>query len=171
MSCRQVACGGHHTVALLNKLPPLSNDMHLMINHSALSDLTILSEDGTNFSAHRAILSARSPYFYKLFSEQPDLKQISIEADHATIMTLLQFIYTDDTTLSKSIAAKNSIIYKLAKLYELPRLQESCQVINEEIDSTSPPTLSKDIEKILNNPNYFPDFVFLVENKKIFAHK
>lgn len=170
-TCRQVACGGHHTIGLFNKLPPLSNDLSLIINQNEFSDVTLVSLEEKKIYAHRAILSARSPYFLQLFSENSQLDKVSINADHATVMNLLQFIYTDDCTVAKNMAQKDSSLYKLAELYQLPRLQELCDAINEESNSISPPTLSEDIKKTMDNPNFFPDFVFLIEGKKIYCHK
>ena len=68
-----------------------------------LYDITIISEDAVEFSAHRCILSARLEYFNSMFSlgwiETGKNKQLNLPVPSKVLVVILEYIYKDETPL------------------------------------------------------------------------
>ena len=68
-----------------------------------LHDITIISEDAIEFSAHRCILSARLEYFNSMFSlgwiETGKNKQLNLPVPSKILAVILEYIYKDESLL------------------------------------------------------------------------
>jgi len=75
----------------------LSDDLGRLFENQKFSDV-ILSVNGREFYAHKAILAARSPVFAAMFEhEMEEKKQNRVEItdmDHEVLGEMLKFIYT-----------------------------------------------------------------------------
>lgn len=89
-----------------------------LLTRQAFSDV-VLTVNGKEFKAHRAILSARSPVFKAMFDRDPTpVKTSRIEIsgmDEATFVGLLRFIYTGEAENADNAANLLAIIDKHAK--------------------------------------------------------
>merc|ERR1712189_13137 len=79
----------------------LKEMLHDMMSSNELTDLTLVSEDKKHFKAHKVVLSASSPVFKSIISENvltsPLIYLRGIQSDE--IETILQFIYLGEATL------------------------------------------------------------------------
>jgi speckle-type POZ protein len=107
-------------------------------NNEHLIDVEILCKDNKKFSAHKAILAARSPVFLTKFKSEPlqpknaPLKQITIDdVDSSTVEQFLYFLYTGELKIPMLV---NEELLKLALRYQLTTLIELCQIGVHEID-------------------------------------
>ncbi|XP_011302108.1 speckle-type POZ protein [Fopius arisanus] len=75
----------------------LSRDYSVLLNQGNFSDMTIIVE-GERLSAHKAILSARSPVFATLFdNSKNETTQVKIDnTEVAVVRAMLEYIYTGD---------------------------------------------------------------------------
>jgi len=88
------------------------------------ADVTLKSEDGSTFAAHRQLLAMRSPVFRAMFyglMREAQSGIASINASSAGVRELLSCIYTDEIDQG----ALNLIgceLFELGTQYEVPRL-------------------------------------------------
>jgi hypothetical protein len=101
-------------------------------------DVEFVCRAGKKFSAHKAILAARSPVFLTKFKNEPPqpknapLKQITIDdVDSTTVEQFLYFLYTGEPKIPM---LDNEELLKLAFRYQLTTLIELCQIGVHEID-------------------------------------
>lgn len=169
LSCQIIGCGAFHTVALINQVAPYSNDLRILLNNPLFSDI-IFVIDGKKIYAHRCILSARSSYFRQLFQSAPDLKEIPLNVDSKSFLTILEFLYTDQANVSPSESSKESPLYQLSEEYGISTLIQLFNSLNEGKALFLPSSLWRDISCLLENP-MFSDFAFKVEGTMIHVHK
>jgi hypothetical protein len=107
-------------------------------NNQHLVDVEFVCKDNKKFSAHKAILAARSPVFLTKFKNEPPqpknapLKQITIDdVDSTTVEQFLYFLYTGEPKIPM---LDNEELLKLAFRYQLTTLIELCQIGVHEID-------------------------------------
>ena len=83
----------------------INQQMFKYVDQGHYSDVTITSSDGKQFSVHRIVLAARSPYFHALFtsglgeigdSSSSSLKLIDV--DSTSLKIILSYIYTSELT-------------------------------------------------------------------------
>ena len=71
---------------------------------SELSDVIIVSEDMSEFPAHRCVLSARLEYFNSMFShgwiETSKTQKLNLPIHSAILSVLLEYIYRDEPPAS-----------------------------------------------------------------------
>ena len=105
----------------------LSEDLSGLFESQKFSDV-ILSVNGREFFAHKAILAARSPVFAAMFEhEMEEKKQNRVEItdmDHDVLREMLRFIYTGKApNLEKMaddlLAAADKVIIHCTKCYLL----------------------------------------------------
>mmetsp|Transcript_58033 Transcript_58033/g.129510 ORF Transcript_58033/g.129510 Transcript_58033/m.129510 type:complete len:538 (-) Transcript_58033:66-1679(-) len=111
--------------------PPSSfrRDMLRMLSDPALSDISF-EVDGQTVSACRALIMARSEYFYTMLNSdflEGKLKgSIPIqETTKDAFLAVLQYLYTDEVDLSDGVVLD---VLRLAHRYHLPRLCQECCV-------------------------------------------
>jgi hypothetical protein len=96
-------------------------------------EFLFVKEEGLLF-AHRFILSARSPVFAAMFSNdmiESQTGRVEIhDADFCLFRHFLKFIYTGKL----DIAARNLELLALADKYQIETLQEMCQAATREVD-------------------------------------
>ena len=97
------------------------------------ADVEFIVQD-KRFSAHKAILAARSPVFKVEFTKEKSKKdnshQIRIhDVDASTFEQFLHFVYTGETPL-----LANANLLKLAERYQLKTLENLCRVALLEVD-------------------------------------
>eukprot|EP00811_Abedinium_folium_P036880 NODE_9548_length_1415_cov_16.253882.p1 GENE.NODE_9548_length_1415_cov_16.253882~~NODE_9548_length_1415_cov_16.253882.p1 ORF type:complete len:467 (-),score=118.54 NODE_9548_length_1415_cov_16.253882:13-1377(-) len=97
-----------------------------------LCDVTLVSAEAVEFSAHRAVLAARSPVFRNMFhAGMVEARHGVVElpdAHSAALAAMLEFMYTDE--LPQSAMAEPQLIcdlLKLARKYEVLRLVSLCE--------------------------------------------
>uniref|UniRef100_A0A0K0FD94 Speckle-type POZ protein-like (inferred by orthology to a human protein) n=1 Tax=Strongyloides venezuelensis TaxID=75913 RepID=A0A0K0FD94_STRVS len=101
----------------------LISDYGNMFDSSFFYDCVIKVED-TEIQVHKAILSARSPVFYDIFTSASDKSQtniIEIKGFSAEVVRkMLKYIYTDEISDIQNMANQ---MFEIANIYELDRLK------------------------------------------------
>ena len=83
----------------------LAKRLNMMRRQDHLCDITLATKDGKQFKAHRNVLSAASPFFFKLF--QSDMKEnregiVRFEEISGAVMEdVLEFIYTGSVEVTQ----------------------------------------------------------------------
>ena len=111
----------------------LKDDMASLMQDGASSDVTLVA-GRSNFRAHKAILSARSPVFARMFQHrmiENTMNRVNItDIKPEILQVVLRFIYTDDcavfqkSTSSKQIARE---LFSAADKYQLEQLKILCE--------------------------------------------
>ena len=97
----------------------LAKRLNMMRRQDHLCEMTLATKDGKEFKAHRNVLSAASPFFFKLF--QSDMKEnregiVRFEEISGAVMEdVLEFIYTGSVEVTQEnckdlIAAANYLL-------------------------------------------------------------
>ena len=105
----------------------LAKRLHMLRRQDHLCDVTLVTKDDKEFKAHRNVLSAASPFFYKLL--QSDMKEnregiVRFEEISGAVMEdVLEFIYTGSVEVTEEnskdlIAAANYLL--------IPGLKKLC---------------------------------------------
>ncbi|GBN51734.1 Speckle-type POZ protein [Araneus ventricosus] len=108
-------------------VPVMANDLKSMYNDRIFSDTELRTSTQT-FSAHKNILSARSPVFRKIFCN--DMKEKNsghvdiTDLEDDTLHRMLLYIYTD--TLDDMQFDNGCKLYVAADKYEILTLRSSC---------------------------------------------
>ena len=128
---QKVLCDKPFKEELLDKLNELRKD-------NTLCDVTLQIE-GQNFSAHRCVLSAASPYFRSLFTsgfkENKDSVIVLEDTKPAVLSEVLRFIYTGEALVNATNAHD---LVKIADYLIIPRLKmEVSEYLEECIDATN----------------------------------
>ncbi|GBM60124.1 Protein roadkill, partial [Araneus ventricosus] len=105
----------------------LVNDLKSMYNNAILCDMELRTSSKT-FQAHKAILSARSSVFRRMFSS--DMKEKNsghvdiTDLEEETVRRMLTYMYTDSLgDLQMESASK---LYTAADKYNIPSLKHRC---------------------------------------------
>jgi speckle-type POZ protein len=119
-------------------------------NQQNMPDVEFIVKDNKKFTAHKAILAARSPVFADKFEKKQQVKggphQIRIDdVEPSTVENFLHFIYTGE---SMGTLADEELL-KLAKRYKLTTLTGLCQHALEKIDAIQ---MAKVRKHLNNNP-------------------
>ena len=127
----KVLCDKAFTEELVDKLNELRKD-------NTLCDVTLQIE-GLNFSAHRCVLLAASPYFRSLFTsgfkENKDSVIVLQDTKPAVLSEALRFIYTGEALVNATNAQD---LVKIADYLLIPRLKTKVSKYLEEcIDVTN----------------------------------
>lgn len=105
----------------------LSDDLGSLLETNKFSDV-ILSVDGKDFHAHKAILAARSPVFAAMFEhEMEEKKQNRVEItdmDPEVLKEMLNFIYSGRANNLEKMADD---LLAAADKYDLERLKVMCE--------------------------------------------
>ncbi|CAL1282227.1 unnamed protein product [Larinioides sclopetarius] len=110
------------------QMQPLANDLKSMYDEAILCDSELRTSTQT-FSVHKTILSARSPVFRRMFSN--DMKEknsghVDITGlENDTVQRMLLYIYTD--RLEDLQFESASRLYSAAVKYEILSLKEKCR--------------------------------------------
>ena len=125
----EVVCDKAFTEELLDKLNEFRKD-------NTFCDVTLQIE-GQNFSAHRCVLSAASPYFRSLFTsgfkENKDSTIVLQDTKRAVLSEALRFIYTGEALVNPTNAQD---LVKIADYFIVPRLKTKVsKYLEERIDS------------------------------------
>ncbi|GBM49578.1 TD and POZ domain-containing protein 4 [Araneus ventricosus] len=105
----------------------LIEDLESLLNENILSDIK-LKTNAETYLAHKNILSARSPVFKAMFSDNMKEKFnecVDIEdLDSDTVHRMLQYVYTAET---KDLQLDNTFkLYQAANKYEILALRDEC---------------------------------------------
>ena len=108
-----------YSIAILEKLREQRDEQKFC-------DVTIRI-DGVNFSAHRAVLAACSPYFETLLDGSRIVRQTVVVASrpggHFAFSVVLQFMYTGVSTLNDSIVLD---VMKFSERFYMTQLRDRC---------------------------------------------
>lgn len=84
--------------------PPHSSHFEKLINNPLCSDVTLLTTDDQRYYAHKAILSAVSPVFLRMFRDscyvESSASKLTVPYTSDTFLHVLQYIYTGATPSS-----------------------------------------------------------------------
>ncbi|RWR98537.1 Kruppel-like zinc finger protein, partial [Dinothrombium tinctorium] len=109
----------------------ITSDFTSLIKSTSSSsdcDIVIVSNDGSEFDAHRLVLKARSPVFKAMFEEEENA-QSRIELfdfEAVVINDMLYFIYTDNIVEARIDKIADQLLLAADK-YKLPRLKMLCE--------------------------------------------
>ena len=108
----------------------LSDHLRMLLEAGTLADVTIVVEN-RSFTAHRAILFARSPYFAAMFrndqsKESHDARIVLTDIPANVFELLLDFIYTDHIPLA-AIDQHAVELFNAADKYQLDSLRARCE--------------------------------------------
>jgi len=126
------------------------NMRSIFFNRPVLSDISI-KVGSSIFYAHKAILTARCPYFEPLLSggflegraENPVVVLEDTDAD--TVLAALEYIYTDHSRIEESDMGE---LIVLANRLDLPRLITLCELyVSKAVDKAVADGIQKAIEK------------------------
>ncbi|GBL92280.1 Protein roadkill [Araneus ventricosus] len=111
----------------LQLTPALVNDLKSMYNNSILCDMELRTST-QSFPAHKAILSARSTVFRKMFSGDMKEKKSGhvdiTDLEEETVCRMLTYMYTDSLgDLQMESASK---LYTAADKYDITYLKRRC---------------------------------------------
>lgn len=105
----------------------LSDDLSELYRRKLFSDVVLVVQS-KRFEAHKAILSARSPVFSRMFQidmvENRTNEVLITDADEETIGLFLQYIYTAKLSLPSDTTALN--LYNVADKYQVLILKGKC---------------------------------------------
>ncbi|QQP35233.1 Deformed epidermal autoregulatory factor 1 -like protein [Caligus rogercresseyi] len=77
-----------------DNVPPLSEELSRLYSQGFLTDITLSTEDGKNFEAHRVLLAARSHYFHSLVPRLKSEAVIFLKGVKGSILDkILKYIY------------------------------------------------------------------------------
>ena len=68
-----------------------------LANDKMFSDVTLVSEDGKKFAAHRAIIGYSSPYLHSILKEKLTEEIINLEVKTVHIKCMLEYLYLGET--------------------------------------------------------------------------
>jgi len=118
----------------------LSDDLGLLFDRSAFSDVTLVVAD-RQFHVHKALLAARSPVFSAMFEhdmEERKLNRVEItDVDPEVVAEMLRFIYTGR---SPNLTKMADELLAAADKYALERLKVMCEealCVNLNVDNVS----------------------------------
>ncbi|KIY73022.1 hypothetical protein CYLTODRAFT_449233 [Cylindrobasidium torrendii FP15055 ss-10] len=110
----------------MDHLPPVQGKIasHPFDGSDATSDVILVSQDKTNFYAHKVILSLASPYFKDLFSCPTDYVDaadplVPVAEDGHTLDTILRFCYPAVDPWFDSLAELYAIISIMVNKYSM----------------------------------------------------
>ncbi|XP_021953337.1 BTB/POZ domain-containing protein At4g08455 [Folsomia candida] len=113
----------------------LSTDLSILLKSGTYADVTLRASDGETFPAHKAILSARSPFFWAMFESQVSdgvTRHVIIgDMSGPALGILLNFVYTAEFD---STGRKDGLVWQdvyaevlsAAAKYKLPILKDQC---------------------------------------------
>lgn len=108
------------------EINPLS-DYKRMLETEALSDFKLIMNDNKTLKAHKAILSARSPVFFSMLTnemQEANNNQVEIpDFDYETMKELLRFVYCGELQNLDEVAT--DLIFAAEK-YEITQLKDTC---------------------------------------------
>merc|ERR1712187_557569 len=81
------------------KPPSLANDWQCMLKSGDFADVTLKSNQGRAFPAHKLVLATRSPVFRAMFHggmREAHTGEASIDASSVSVQQLLEYVYTDE---------------------------------------------------------------------------
>ena len=82
--------------------PPLQEELTRLYSQGFLTDITLSTEDGKNFEAHKVLLAARSHYFHSVvprLKSDPVIFLKGVKGAH--LDKILKFIYSGTCALSR----------------------------------------------------------------------
>uniref|UniRef100_A0A0K2UHN6 Deformed epidermal autoregulatory factor 1 homolog [Acyrthosiphon pisum] n=1 Tax=Lepeophtheirus salmonis TaxID=72036 RepID=A0A0K2UHN6_LEPSM len=85
-----------------DNVTPLSEELTKLYSQGFLTDITLSTEDGKNFEAHRILLAARSHYFHSVVPRLKSEPVIFLKGVKGTILDkILKYIYGGSVVVSK----------------------------------------------------------------------
>ena len=116
----------------------LSEHLHLMLKdlhqEGRYADVTLVSDDQTQFKAHKIILSASSPVFMKIIDNNPSQHPLIYLSGVKSyeLESILQFMYLGETKVCQERIGK---FVKLAKDLEVKEISEGIEMQNEDVET------------------------------------
>ena len=74
-----------------------------LANDDKFTDVTLVSEDGTSFPVHRAIVGFSSPYLYSIFEERNSEKIVEFPVKASFLRSMLEYIYLGETRVEVTV--------------------------------------------------------------------
>lgn len=105
----------------------IASDYKILFESGTISDFELHMNDDKTLKAHKAILVARSPVFFKMLTtDMQEANKSSVDVpdfDSKTMKELLRFIYCNEVENLKLVAF--TLIYAAEK-YEIVKLKKIC---------------------------------------------
>eukprot|EP00747_Dinoflagellata_sp_TGD_P170354 gnl/TRDRNA2_/TRDRNA2_201684_c0_seq1.p1 gnl/TRDRNA2_/TRDRNA2_201684_c0~~gnl/TRDRNA2_/TRDRNA2_201684_c0_seq1.p1 ORF type:complete len:373 (+),score=67.80 gnl/TRDRNA2_/TRDRNA2_201684_c0_seq1:70-1188(+) len=105
-------------------LHSLASSLRSALQSADLADVSLKSEEGATFPAHRQLLGMRSPVFRSMFygpMMEAQTGTATIKASSAGVQQLLRCIYTDEIDLD-AVEPIGFELFELGMQYEIPQL-------------------------------------------------
>ena len=114
----------------------LTNVFDELLNSEAFVDVTLTTDDGQSVKCHKVVLSACSPYFQKLFMDNPCQHPIVIlrDVDFGDLKAVVDYMYRGEVNVTK---AQLGPILKAADYLKVRGLDE---VMSQEVDQPAMPS-------------------------------
>ncbi|XP_071786610.1 uncharacterized protein [Asterias amurensis] len=119
-----------------------------MVNNRSLSDLQLLTSDGSTINAHQFLIKLRCPLLAQLIeetlscSDSNQVKTVDLQDYRCTaILSILDFIYAGKLTVNSTDAKQVELF---AKRFSLLALQDYCATLSSDI--VHPSLASKSVE-------------------------
>ena len=108
----------------------LTNVFDELLNSEAFVDVTLTTDGGQSVKCHKVVLSACSPYFQKLFMDNPCQHPIVIlrDVDFSDLKAVVDYMYRGEVNVTK---AQLGSILKAADYLKVRGLDE---VMSQEVD-------------------------------------
>ena len=108
----------------------LTNVFDELLNSEAFVDVTLTTDEGQSVKCHKVVLSACSPYFQKLFMDNPCQHPIVIlrDVDFCDLKAVVDYMYRGEVNVTK---AQLGSILKAADYLKVRGLDE---VMSQEVD-------------------------------------
>jgi len=97
-----------------------------------LADFKLIASDGNSFTVHKWMLSARSPVFAALFSNEEKIKSLHLAVDCTLeeMSQFIRFIYTGELD-----GLVNPELMQLAVKYRIKTLEDICRTASQDVFS------------------------------------
>ncbi|KAM8930782.1 kelch repeat and BTB domain-containing protein 8 [Pelodytes ibericus] len=103
------------------------DQLKIMYDEGKLTDIVVQVDQGVNFSCHRNVLAAISPYFRSMFtsglteSTQKEVRLLGVDPE--SMQLILNYAYTSSVVLTE---ANVQSLFSAASLFQISCLQDQC---------------------------------------------
>ncbi|XP_034256887.1 ring canal kelch homolog [Thrips palmi] len=100
--------------------------MNVMRRQNLLCDVTLISDNNSEVSAHKMVLAACSPYFYAMFTsfEESKSERVTLQGvDSTALQLLVDYVYTSEVHVTEENV---QVLLPAANLLQLTDVRDAC---------------------------------------------